>query len=399
MVLILPVHADGLREETLRQAAVSSGLVPAAETHVLVSLELAKVGKLLFESKLLSPSNTIACATCHIDRFGSADGLQQAVGIGGTGIGVERLKGNGRIVPRNTLPFWGRGGVAFNVFFWDGKVDGTGGRLHSQFGSATPSHDPLVVAVHLPPAELSEMVGTEVDEDKVQTETVNSAELLYSAATQRVAADPKLGVALARARRVELGELAFLDIAEAIAAFIRTNFQVSETAFHRFVFDGKPLPRSVVEGGLIFYGKGGCASCHNGPYFSDLEFHGIPFPPAGFGKNGFGVDYGRYNVTLDPSDRGRFRTPPLYNVRKTAPYGHSGSIKNLADAITIHFDPLGVPIYKTLSPVQRAEFYRSLKVWSSEPVSGNVLYPEDIIKLVDFLSSLEYTTRWSVESE
>ena len=81
-------------------------------------------------------------------------------------------------------------------------------------------------------------------------------------------------------------------------------------------------------------------TCHYGPYFSDLKFHVVPFPQLGFGKNGFGVDYGRFNVTFDPKDLYKFRTPPLFNVEKTAPYGHSGSVATIQEAIAAHFDPL-----------------------------------------------------------
>ena len=72
--------------------------------------------------------------------------------------------------------------------------------------------------------------------------------------------------------------------------------------------------------------------CHSGPYFSDFKFHVVAFPHLGFGVNGFGVDYGRFNATFDPVDRYKFRTPPLYNVVKTGPYGHSGSVATVEDA-------------------------------------------------------------------
>ena len=48
-------------------------------------------------------------AACHIDNKGSADGLPIAAAVGGTGEGVERFKSGARLLPRNTLPFWGRG--------------------------------------------------------------------------------------------------------------------------------------------------------------------------------------------------------------------------------------------------------------------------------------------------
>ena len=114
------------------------------------------------------------------------------------------------------------------------------------------------------------------------------------------------------------------------------------------------MSESEQKGGLIFYGKGRCSSCHNGPYFTDFQFHAIATPQLGFGKNGFGIDYGRYNSTLRDEDRYRFRTPPLWNVTKTAPYFHSGSVQELEDAILLHVDPLGSGVKPQRFPAAQA---------------------------------------------
>jgi len=47
------------------------------------------------------------------------------------------------------------------------------------------------------------------------------------------------------------------------------------------------------------------------------------------------VDYGRYNVTHNESDRYVFRVPSLRNVALTAPYFHDGSAATLADAVQV----------------------------------------------------------------
>ena len=49
-----------------------------------------------------APNGRMACQTCHLNEFGSADGLPNAVGIFGVGEGPERAFSDGRIVPRNT---------------------------------------------------------------------------------------------------------------------------------------------------------------------------------------------------------------------------------------------------------------------------------------------------------
>jgi len=389
--------AEGLRERVLRDAALDAGLVPSNQLSIEQPEDLVEVGKLLFESRLLSLNNDTACASCHLDRFGSTDGLPNAIGTEGEGFGAARVLNGGDIVPRNVLPFWGRGGIGFDVLFWDGKVDGASGRLISQFGTDAPSSDPLVVAVHLPPAEIGEMVIDRRDTEELQTEDVETAGRLYAELTERIRSDPILGEKLASARNRALEDLAFIDVAEAIASFIRFNFRVKDTKLHQFVFRDAQLTGQETEGGLLFYGRAGCSRCHNGPYFTDFEFHAIPFPQVGFGRNGFGVDYGRFNVTLNEADRYGFRTPPLYNVTKTGPYSHSGSITELNDAIRIHIDPLLFVEPKTMDANDRIEYYERLRIWSGSPLNGVVATDSEIEAIADFLGILSYESDFSVK--
>src|SRR5262249_1694055 len=46
-----------------------------------------------------------------------------------------------------------------------------------------------------------------------------------------------------------------------------------------------------------------------------------------------GKDLGRYEVTLDPTDLWRYKTPSLRNVALTAPYMHNGALLTLAEVI------------------------------------------------------------------
>jgi len=387
---ICSAGADDLRSRTLRNAAITNGLIPAEETHVWAPEPLIQVGKKLFESRLLSLAEDTACASCHLDKFGSADGLPIAIGTEGEGIGAERVIRGGDIIPRNVLPLWGRGSKGFDVLFWDGKVEQTDSSIHSQFGDEAPSEDPLTVAVHLPPVEIGEMLIDNRSTLELQTETVETANSVYEVLIGRVREEPELGVALATAQEVSVAKLEFSHVAEAIAAFIRTNFRVKSTRLHDFVFRDGVLTPQEIKGGLIFYGKGNCVACHNGPYFSDMSFHAVASPQVGFGKNGFGVDYGRFNVTLDVSDKYLFRTPPLYNVTKTVPYMHSGSVAALSDAIRIHYDPLLFVDPEEMTSLERVDFYDRLKAWSKETISGIVLDESEVRAVMKFLATLDY---------
>lgn len=120
---------------------------------------------------------------------------------------------------------------------------------------------------------------------------------------------------------------------------------------------------------------------------------------AGFGRNGFGVDYGRYNVTQAVDDLYRFRTPPLYNVTKTAPYSHSGSVYSLEDAIRSHVDPLAVFPQLPSDPAQRSRFYEFLRQWAKEPIFGIHLDDAEIRQLASFLGTLEYESEFQVSEQ
>ena len=66
--------------------------------------------------------------------------------------------------------------------------------------------------------------------------------------------------------------------------------------------------------------KARCLNCHNGPLLTDEQFHNLGLTYYGRKYE----DLGRYNVTKDPADVGRFRTPSLRNLARTAPYMHNG---------------------------------------------------------------------------
>ena len=378
-------------EEILKKAALENGVLPAERLYHNPDEKLIEPGKTFFESERLSLNGNISCKTCHLAEHGSADGIPNAVGVGGDGHGNARLLGDGKIVPRNTLPLWGRGGPGFKTFFWDGKVDFSKGQKISQFGEKAPSTDALIVTVHLPAVEIREMLFEDSTVAELKNETTESANEIYKVVVDTIQEHEKAAIMqLAEALKKEISQIQFLDIARSIAAFIRAEFRIKSSKFHDFVFKGGPLSEDEVQGGLIFYGKGKCSNCHGGPYFADFEFHAIPLPQLGFGKNGFGVDYGRFNVTLNPKDLYKFRTPPLLNVTKTAPYGHAGSAINLHEAIIYHFDPLKVLSIETMDQLARHEYYKRLAISSQNILHIGFLTEKEVSSLVKFLDTLSF---------
>jgi cytochrome c peroxidase len=72
------------------------------------------------------------------------------------------------------------------------------------------------------------------------------------------------------------------------------------------------------------------------------------------------LDLGRFHVTNDPLDIGKFKTPTLRNVELTAPYMHDGSLETLEDVVNF-YDKGGVP-NPTLDPgIRRLRLAREEK--------------------------------------
>jgi cytochrome c peroxidase len=376
----------------LRQQIIANGFVRATSLYQNVDEPLASVGEVIFKSTKLSLNGDISCITCHQDKFNSEDGIPNAAAVGGTGVGPERMMSGARLLPRKALPFWGRGGKNFNVFFWDGRVSYQNGHITSQFGSAAPSNDVLVVAEHLPVVEIREMLD---DGDPAiaakKLESVADSQVIYQAIASRlVTGEPEAAAKLAQYLQKKPEELTYTDFARSIAAHIRYKFRIKETKLERFAYENGTLSESELRGALVFYGNGKCITCHGGAYFSDFNFHTVAVPQLGFGKNGFGIDYGRYNATFDTRDMYRFRTPPLFNTAKNSFYTHSGGIANLRDAITAHFDPLSLVDLQKMTGLQRNDFYRRL-TYSQETASRvGFLSQTDIENLVNFLKTLSF---------
>jgi cytochrome c peroxidase len=377
--------------QILRKQILDNGFVPAKELYFNGDEGLIPVGKVIFNSKKLSLNGNISCQTCHLSQFGSADGIPNAAAIFGTGEGPQRLLSGAKQLPRNTLPFWGRGAKGFNTFFWDGKVDFSNLKKISQFGSRPPSDDALVTAAHLPLVEIREMLDEDEFVAEHKQESVDKAQKVYKAIADNLRKfEPEASKSLSEYVKKPMGQLIYADYARSLAAFIRSEFQIKETKLERFVKRSESLSPEELSGGLIFYGRGRCVVCHSGPHFSDFKFHAVAIPQLGFGKNGFGIDLGRFNVTFDPRDQYRFRTPPLYNVQKTAPYGHSGSVGTIEEAIVAHFDPLRLVNTSAMDPLARHEFYKRMTLGSETATTVGFLSTSDVSHLAKFLNTLSF---------
>lgn len=148
------------------------------------------------------------------------------------------------------------------------------------------------------------------------------------------------------------------DYGKALAVFQRHFIVTGPSPFDRYVEgDETAMDAAAVRGMALFKGKGNCIACHNGPNFTDSGFYNIGLKDnplladevhqkvlkfdAKRTKNAdwetITSDPGRYLITHDQGDWGRFKTPTLRNLADTPPYTHDGRYRTL-DEVIDHYD-------------------------------------------------------------
>jgi cytochrome c peroxidase len=135
-------------------------------------------------------------------------------------------------------------------------------------------------------------------------------------------------------------------IAMAIASYERTLVS-GEAPIDRFLAgDGGALTAEELHGWQVFNAPStSCATCHPLPRFTDDQFHYLGVRPIIESR-------GRFYVTLDPDDLGKFRTPSLRNVELRAPFFHQGGTGSLAEVVEF-FDRGGDFHGATKSPLMQ----------------------------------------------
>ncbi|MBK9054096.1 MAG: right-handed parallel beta-helix repeat-containing protein [Chloroflexi bacterium] len=250
--------------------------------------EKAELGRLLFFDPVLSANNDLACATCHHPDYGFSDGLAQAMGANGTGVGLDRT--GGVVLTRNTPTLWN---VGYNkALFWDGR----GNSLEDQ--STTPI--------------------THVDE---------------------MAADPTELVAEINSipEYVALFEQAFggsdavtmVNVQFALAAFQRT-LVTNNSPFDQYAAGQIDALTGQQRRGLDLFRSGAtrCFECHAAPTFATETFRVVGVPSE---------DQGRAAIVADAA-AGSFKVPTLRNIALTAPYMHNGALATLEEVIEFYAD-------------------------------------------------------------
>lgn len=248
--------------------------------------ESAKValGRKLFSEKILSADSSVSCASCHKPGFAFADTAAFSLGIHQT------------YTKRNTPSVLNM--VNRPYFFWDGRA-------------AT------LEAQALMPIENPDEMGLPIEE---AVHRLNQSPTYVSLFKSVFRSKPNRQ-----------------NLAAAFAAFERT-LETVDSKFDDWSNDEARLSASEERGRQLFIGsKAGCFDCHFMEDFTDDAFRSIGLFD-GVKLN----DSGRFLISRNPEDIGRFKTPGLRNVALTAPYMHNGMFNTLEEVIDYYDDPLKV---------------------------------------------------------
>lgn len=318
------------------------------------------LGQKLFFDQRLSSDGTRSCASCHSPDQFFDDGLRVSKGIG------ERLG------TRNAPSLLN---VAYNTSqFWEGR-------------------DPTLESQALRPLTNPREMGMPDD----------------AAVLHVIAQDPNYVEAFKHAFGAsEVSQVRIEQVAQALAAYERT-LRAGDSAFDRYAFGGDKtaLSASAVRGLTLFTGTARCSTCHtierDHALLTDNQFHalsvgmerisghlaqlttelatqkqkGVPLDQIILSNDDF-AELGRFVVSLDPKDIGKFRTPSLRNVAKTGPYMHDGGVPTLLQAVDYEVyyrsNEQGRPLL--LTPMERQDLIAFLEALTTSPQALARLNPD-----------------------
>jgi cytochrome c peroxidase len=271
-----------------------------------------ELGRKLFFDENLSSDKTISCASCHHQNFAFSDAGNPV------SLGVEN-----RLGIRNSPPIFNL--MWHESFMWDGGVN------HIEVMPIAP------LTVH-----------EEMDMDLNDIVDYLNAQSQYQKAFKDV---------------FNASPINSQQLLHAFAQYM--SGLISQSAKFDKVEKGTTTYSAIEQQGFNLF-EAHCAACHTAPLFMDNDFHdnGIVTNPI--------VDGGRYEITLDNQDMGKFKTPSLRNVTLTYPYMHDGRFTNLEDVIE-HYSN-GITETDNLSPLL--------------PVGGFGFSVEEKNALIAFLKTL-----------
>ncbi len=393
-------------DAVLRASIGQWGVVPIGAMPPQNPAQVA-LGRALFFDKILSGNRDIACATCHDVSAALGDGRSLAIGTGGAGLGAGRTLGQGRQFTLRSAPSLLNSGIGLFYLFWDARLAGRAGSFSVDSGVTLPPGlpDALTAQAMLPVLNRREMRGELGDRDGsgnpnelARFDEHQNAEV-WSAVMDRILAVAEY-VSLFNAAFPGVVRPRFEHAARALATFQMQAFTTTGSPFDRYLNrDDLALTPEQKRGGVLFFGKARCSSCHNGPFLGAQSFANVGAPQIGpGGRREPPLDLGRGEHDNNQFYWFAFRVAPLRNVELTAPYFHSGAYPTL-EAVVKHYNNVPVAL-RQYDPSQLAPEVRPLHRGNSATVTavlatldGRLQQPlaltnPEISELVAFLKAL-----------
>ena len=301
------------------------------------------LGRRLFNDARFSRNGAVSCASCHDPQRQFQDGLPVGHGVG-TG-------------SRRAMPIVGAG--YSNWLFWDGRKDSLWAQALGPLEDAVEHGGNRTRYAHL----VAENYRKEYE---ALFKAMPNLDGLPRDASPNGSPAEKAAWAAMDARQSDNVSRVFSNMGKAIAAYEK-SLQHEPSRLDRYidaVVTGDPaahgmLRANEVRGLRLFMGKAQCVSCHNGPLFTDQQFHntGVPqrdraSPDRGRASATAKVRSDEFNclgpfsdarplqcqelrfmVSDDPALEGAFKTPGLRGVAQRPPYMHAGQFATLEQVV------------------------------------------------------------------
>ncbi len=333
-----------------RASGTTTGLnPPTAPAGNPVTATKAALGKALFWDEQLSSTRTVACGTCHLaikggsdprslasntnarhpgadNIFGTADDIQGSPGVplaqaNGSYTATTAFGLREQVTKRRSMPHINAGYP--NALFWDGRAP-------QEF------RDPITKAIVLPNNAALESQALEpfLSDVEMGHKGRDVNDLVARVATVKpLALAPTVPAALVawigERRYPELFAEAFgtPEITPARVALALATYQRTLNS-DRAPVDRGDLTEQEARGRQVFNANE-CNDCHNSPLFGTNQFQNTGVRPQA-------DDPGRFAVTNNQNDLGRFRSISLRNVELRAPYFHNGRFNTLEDVVEFY---------------------------------------------------------------
>ena len=349
--------------DELRSLSLSSLEPPPPDptNRVADDPRAADLGKRLFFDTRLSANGSVACATCHQPDRDFQDGVALGRGVG--------------VTTRRTMPIAATSRSPF--LFWDGRRDSQWAQALGPLESAvehggTRAQYAHVVSAHYRP-EYEAVFGSMPDLSSVPA----------SAGPVSGSTEAASWTSMTDSQRDAVTRV-FVNVGKAIAAYER-RIEFGPSRFDRYVDavsdagrgDGI-LTRDEIAGLKLFIGEANCTQCHNGPLFTNNEFHNTGVPrraelPGDDGRltGAWTVLKDEFNcrsrwsdapqqcaeleflVTGDHTLERAYKVPSLRNVARRAPYMNAGQFATLAEVVD-HYNraPAAPAAHTELKPLR-----------------------------------------------